>query len=211
MELVIVLTIFTSFDFSCNKFNGSIPEEIGELKSLYALNLSNNAFTGAVPSSLSNLSQLESLDLSKNKLSGQIPPELTKLTFLAFLNLSYNQLVGRIPSGAQFSTFDAASFKGNKGLWGPPLTADNRTGFSPKLEGNHSNPGHEIDWDIIFAEIGFTCGFGIVIGSLLFCKRWRKWYYSAMYNMLLKIFPQLEQRFGHHRRHVYVHQRYWRR
>ncbi|XP_024160473.1 receptor-like protein 19 [Rosa chinensis] len=175
MELVFVLAIFTSIDFSYNKFNGSIPKEIGELKSLYALNLSNNAFTGAVPSSLGNLSQLESLDLSKNKLSGQIPPELTKLTFLEFLNLSYNQLVGRIPSGAQFSTFDAASFEGNKGLWGPPLTADNRTGFSsPKLEGNHSNARHEIDWDIICPEIGFTCGFGIVIGSLLFCKRWRK-------------------------------------
>ncbi|PRQ57898.1 putative leucine-rich repeat-containing, plant-type, leucine-rich repeat domain, L [Rosa chinensis] len=212
MHLVNVLNIFTSIDFSCNKFKGSIPKEIGELKSLYALNLSNNAFTGAVPSSLSNLSELESLDLSKNKLNGQIPPELTKLTFLAFLNLSYNQLDGRIPSGAQFSTFDAASFEGNKGLWGPPLTADNNTGFSPpKQEGNHSNPGHEIDWDIICPEIGFTCGFGIVIGSLLFCKRWRKWYYRAMYNMLLKIFPQLEQRFGHHRRHVYVHQRYWRR
>ncbi|PRQ57761.1 putative leucine-rich repeat-containing, plant-type, leucine-rich repeat domain, L [Rosa chinensis] len=209
VELVIVLTIFTSIDFSCNKFNGSIPEEIGELQSLYALNLSNNAFTGAVPSSLSNLSQLESLDLSKNKLRGQIPPELTKLTFLAFLNLSYNQLVGRIPSGAQFSTFDAASFQGNKGLWGPPLTADKNPGFSPpKLEGNHSNPGHEIDWDIIGPEIGFTCGFGIAIGSLLFCKRWRKWYYRAMYDMLLKIFPQLEQRLDHHRRHVYVHQRY---
>ncbi|XP_061999293.1 receptor-like protein 7 [Rosa rugosa] len=212
MELVNVLTIFTSIDFSCNKFNGSIPEEIGELQSLYAVNLSNNAFTGAVPSSLSNLSELESLDLSKNKLSGHIPPELTKLTFLEFLNLSYNQLVGRIPSGAQFSTFDAASFQGNKGLWGPPLTADKNPGFSPpKLEGNRSNPGHEIDWGIICPEIGFTCGFGIAIGSLLFCKRWRKWYYSAMYNMLLKIFPQLEQRFGHHRRHVYVHQRYWRR
>ncbi|PRQ57877.1 putative leucine-rich repeat-containing, plant-type, leucine-rich repeat domain, L [Rosa chinensis] len=211
MELDNILTIFTSIDFSCNKFNGSIPEEIGELKSLYALNLSNNAFTGAVPSSLSNLSELESLDLSKNKLSGQIPLELTKLTFLEFLNLSYNQLVGRIPSGAQFSTFDAASFEGNKGLWGPPLTTYNRTGFSPKLEANHSNPGHEIDWDIICPEIGFTCGFGISIGSLLFCKRWRKWYYRAMYNMLLKIFPQLEERFGHHWRHVYVHQRYWRR
>ncbi|PRQ60807.1 putative leucine-rich repeat domain, L domain-containing protein [Rosa chinensis] len=180
--------------------NGSIPEEIGELKSLYALNLSNNAFTGAVPSSLSNSSQLESLDLSSNKLSGQIPLELTKLTFLSFLNLSYNQLVGRIPSGAQFSTFDAVSFGGNKGLWGPPLIADNETGFSsPKLEGSHSNPKHDIDWDIICPEIGFTCGFGIVIGSLLFCKRWRKWYYRAMYDMLRNIFPLLEQRFGHRR------------
>ncbi|KAK9920336.1 hypothetical protein M0R45_028891 [Rubus argutus] len=209
LKLVKILTAFIGIDFSCNKFNDSIPEEIGELKSLYFLNLSNNAFAGAIPSSLSNLSQLESLDLSKNNLSGQIPPQLTRLTFLSYLNLSNNQLVGRIPTGNQFSTYPKDSYEGNKGLWGPPLTTE----VSPPRasNGSHPNSGDEIDWDIISAEIGFTCGFGIVIGSLLFCKRWRKWYYRAMYSMLLKIFPQLEQRFGNHRRHVYISQKYWRR
>ncbi|CAL8165730.1 unnamed protein product [Prunus armeniaca] len=131
MELVKILTVFTSIDMSCNKFNGSIPGELGELKSLYGLNLSNNALTGTIPSSLGNLEQLESLDLSKNSLSGPIPQEVGGLTFLSFLDLSNNQLVGQIPVSTQISTFPAASFAGNKRLWGPPLTVDNKAGLSP--------------------------------------------------------------------------------
>ncbi|KAL6194060.1 hypothetical protein ACLB2K_035144 [Fragaria x ananassa] len=169
MELVKILTVFTSIDFSNIKFEGSIPKEIGAFKSLYALNLSTNAFTGAIPESFSSLSQLESLDISKNNLSGQIPPQLTQLTFLSFLNLSYNHLVGRIPSGNQFSTFSRDSFEGNNDLSGPPLTGYNNTPGSPPATSNeiHPNPRDQVDWDLI-------SGFGIVIGSPLFCKRWRK-------------------------------------
>ncbi|PRQ44361.1 putative leucine-rich repeat domain, L domain-containing protein [Rosa chinensis] len=88
LNVVKILTIFTLIDYSSNKFNGSIPAEIGELKSLYVLNLSGNAFTGKIPSSFGKMQQLESLDLSKNHLSGQIPPQFAYLTFLAFLDLS---------------------------------------------------------------------------------------------------------------------------
>ncbi|KAL6278176.1 hypothetical protein ACE6H2_021777 [Prunus campanulata] len=215
MDLVKILTIFTLIDFSYNKFNGSIPEEMGVLKSLYILNLSSNAITGEIPSSLGNMRQLESLDLSQNKLSGHIPQQLTKLTFLAFLNLSNNQLGGMIPTSNQFSTFPPSSFTGNKGLWGPPLTVDNKTGLRPPPTRNGSLPdsgsGHnEIDWDLISIEIGFTFGCAIAIGSLVFCKRWSKWYYRAMYSILVKIFPQLEERLGNHRRHVHINQRWGR-
>nr|XP_011465928.1 PREDICTED: receptor-like protein 12 isoform X2 [Fragaria vesca subsp. vesca] len=209
MELEKILTIFTSIDFSNNKFTGSIPDEIGELKSLHVLDFSNNAFTGEIPSSLSNLSQLESLDLSHNTLSGQIPVQLTKLTFLSFLNLSNNQLEGRIPSSNQFPTFQKSSFEGNKGLFGPPLTEENKTRLSPpEPEKSHPNSRDEIDWNVISVEIGFACGLGIAIGSLLFCKRWRIWYYGTMYRILVRVFPQVEQRFGRHRRHVYIGERY---
>ncbi|KAM5551130.1 receptor-like protein 19 [Rosa sericea] len=208
LDVVKILTIFTLIDYSYNKFNGSIPEEIGELKSLYVLNLSGNAFTGKIPSSFGKMQQLESLDLSKNHLSGQIPPQFANLTFLAFLDLSNNELVGRIPTSTQISTFPKTSFEGNKGLWGPPLTMD-AVLPPPILNGSSSNPnsGDEIDWDVICVEIGFTCGFGIVIGSLLFCKKWRKWYYRVMRSILFKIFPQLEHRFGNHRRHVFINTR----
>ncbi|KAM5559144.1 receptor-like protein 36 [Rosa sericea] len=209
LNVVKILTIFTLIDYSSNKFNGSIPEEIGELKSLYVLNLSGNAFTGKIPSSFGKMQQLESLDLSKNHLSGQIPPQFAYLTFLAFLDLSNNELVGKIPTSTQISKFPNISFEGNKGLWGPPLTMD-AVLPPPILNGSSSNPNSEdeIDWDVICVEIGFTCGFGIVIGSLLFCKRWRKWYYRAIRSIIFKIFPQLEQRFGNHRRHVYVNTRH---
>ncbi|CAN6576104.1 unnamed protein product [Malus baccata var. baccata] len=210
IELVKILTIFTSIDFSCNNLSGPIPKEMGELKSLYLLNLSSNAFTGEIPSSFGNMRQLESLDLSQNKLSGKIPPQLAKLNFLSFLNLSNNQLVGRIPTGPQFSTFTSASFTGNKGLWGPPLTVDSKAVLlspPPTLTGSVPSSRHEIDWDLINVEIGFVCGFGVVVGSLVLCKRWSKWYYKTMYKILVKIFPQLEDRIGRHRRHVHINQR----
>ncbi|XP_016648368.1 PREDICTED: probable LRR receptor-like serine/threonine-protein kinase At4g36180 [Prunus mume] len=211
MELVKILSIFTLIDFSSNNFSGPIPTEIGEFKSLCVLNLSRNAFTGEIPSKFGNMQVLESLDLSQNKLSGRIPPLLAELTFLSFLNLSYNQLVGRIPTSNQFSTFSASSFIGNKGLWGFPLTVDNKAGFPPPptMNGRSPNSGHhhEVNWDLISAEIGFIVGFGVAVGSLVSCKRWRKWYYRAMYNILLKIFPQLEDRIGIHRKHVHINQR----
>ncbi|CAB4284808.1 unnamed protein product [Prunus armeniaca] len=215
MELVKILSIFTLIDFSSNNFSGPIPTEIGEFKALCVLNLSRNAFTGEIPSKFGNMQVLESLDLSQNKLSGHIPPQLAELTFLSFLDLSYNQLVGRIPTSNQFSTFPPSSFTGNKGLRGFPLTVDNKAGLQPPptVNGRPPNSGHhrEVNWDLISVEIGFTFGFGIAVGSLVLCKRWSKWYYRTMYNILLKIFPKLEERIGIHRGHVHINQRWWRR
>ncbi|XP_008377783.3 receptor-like protein 7 [Malus domestica] len=198
MDLAKILTIFTAVDFSGNKFHGQIPEEIGELKSLYILNFSNNAFTGEIPSSLSNLGDLESLDLSVNNLSGQIPPEFSKLHFLAFMNLSTNHLVGKIPSSTQFSTFPKSSFEGNTDLWGPPLTAYDRPPMSlpPMSNGSDPNSGSEINWDILSVEIGYFVGLGVVIGSLVFCEGWRNWYYEAVENMFFKMLPHLDKRNG---------------
>uniref|UniRef100_A0A7N2MVF6 Verticillium wilt resistance-like protein n=1 Tax=Quercus lobata TaxID=97700 RepID=A0A7N2MVF6_QUELO len=119
MELGKILTVFTSFDLSCNYLDGPIPDNIGILNSLYILNLSHNAFIGQIPPSLGKLSQLESLDLSSNQLSGEIPMQLAdSLTFLSVLNLSLNQLVGPIPCVKQFGTFLEASYERNKGLCG---------------------------------------------------------------------------------------------
>ncbi|XP_050144526.1 receptor-like protein 6 [Malus sylvestris] len=211
MDLAKILSVLTLIDFSCNNFSGAIPKEMGALKSLYFLNLSSNAFTGEIPPSFGNMRQLESLDLSQNKLSGQIPQQLAKLNFLEFLNLSNNQLVGKIPAGTQISTFPRDSFTGNKGLWGPPLMVDSKARLSPPptLNGSHPNSTDEIDWDLISVEIGFVFGFAVAVGSLMFFKRWSKWYYRSTYKILVRIFPQLEERIGPHRRHVHINQR-WR-
>ncbi|GLT59095.1 hypothetical protein SLA2020_319340 [Shorea laevis] len=105
VELEKILKIFTTIDFSSNQFHGPIREELGELNSLFLLNLSYNSLNGQIPSSLGKLTELEALDLSSNKLEGWIPKQLTNLTFLSILNLSHNELVGLIPEGKQFNTF----------------------------------------------------------------------------------------------------------
>jgi len=193
VELVKILTIVMNLDFSCNNFDGPLPEEIEELTLLYILNLSHNALTGEIPASLGKLSNLESLDLSNNELTGKIPVQLANgLVFLSVLNLSFNQLVGQIPFIKQFATFSENSFKENERLCGLPLKSQ-CSHEEPRLppptyeESNWSM----IDWNYISAELGFVFGFGFAIGPLMFWKRWRIWYYKYVDDILFKIFPQL--------------------
>jgi Leucine-rich repeat (LRR) protein len=195
MELKNIQEIFTTIDFSCNSFDGPIPKEIGELKVLHILNLSHNAFTGQIQSLLGKMRNLESLDLSNNKLSGKIPMQLADgLIFLSVLNLSFNQLEGQIPSIKQFATFSETSYKENQGLCGFPLKSHCTNEEPPRLshptyEKKHWNSGIVIKWNYISIELGFIFGIGIVIGPLMFWKRWRIWYYKHVDDILFKIFP----------------------
>ncbi|KAL5990936.1 hypothetical protein ACLOJK_011841 [Asimina triloba] len=160
MKLVKILTAFTVLDFSNNKFHGSIPSSIGDLKSLLVLNMSNNDLEGGLPASLGNVRALESLDLSHNRLSGEIPWQLSDLTFLSVLDLSQNLLVGRIPQSQQFLTFPKESFLGNLGLCGFPLPAkceDEEVPNSP-LPWEEYESG--LDWDMDSELDGEAC-FGL--------------------------------------------------
>ncbi|KAL2337395.1 hypothetical protein Fmac_011841 [Flemingia macrophylla] len=192
-----IFIAFTSLDFSANQFEGPIPEELMNFIALHALNLSQNAFSGSIPSSLGNLKHLESLDLSKNHLIGEIPVELAKLSFLSVMNLSYNHLVGKIPTGTQIQSFEADSFIGNEGLYGPPLTqnwgSEGGQQLSPPAYKTLDSPtGSSIEWNLLSAELGFTFGFGIFIFPLIFWKRWRIRYSKHVDDILYKIIPQLD-------------------
>ncbi|KAF8392087.1 hypothetical protein HHK36_022428 [Tetracentron sinense] len=178
MFLVKILTIFTAIDLSNNRFQGKIPDSIGNLKSLIVLNLSSNCLTGHIPSSLENLKELESLDLSQNKLSGEIPQQLTSLTFLEVMNLSRNHLTGRIPRGQQFETFSNTSFDGNSGLCGFPLSkiCGDADGMKPPPSAFQQGKDLEatsegFDWHIML--MGYGCGvvIGVVIGYI---TSWRQ-------------------------------------
>ncbi|KAF5468836.1 hypothetical protein F2P56_012952 [Juglans regia] len=70
----------SGIDLSCNKLEGEIPTELGDLSDIHALNLSFNNLTGSIPTEFSKLKQIESLDLSHNNLDGIIPPQLVELT-----------------------------------------------------------------------------------------------------------------------------------
>ncbi|TYG74199.1 hypothetical protein ES288_D04G163500v1 [Gossypium darwinii] len=199
LELVKILTIFTSIDFSSNKFEGPIPEAIGDFRALYLLNLSNNALTGTVPSFLGNLLKLEALDLSSNHLIGHIPLQLANLNFLSFLNLSNNELIGKIPLGTQIQSFPEASFENNAGLCGPPLKAPCESPPVTKVGPPNPRTGNHINWNLISVEIGFVFGLGAVIVPLMFWKRWRIWYSNRIDRVLFKFFPKLDHRNRNHR------------
>ncbi|KAG8390547.1 hypothetical protein BUALT_Bualt01G0094800 [Buddleja alternifolia] len=190
---IVIMTILTSIDFSCNNFQGQIPHEIGDLSSLYIFNLSHNNFTGTIPTFLGKLKQLGSLDLSSNKLTGEILKELTDLTFLSFLNLSYNKLVGAILKDHQFQTFSADSYKGNTRLCGFPLSTrcdsqtDEQNGESEKKSG-------EIEWDYVSAALEYIVGLGSFVWVLLCSTSLRETYFEQIERLFEKIFIRQQRR-----------------
>ncbi|XP_061368250.1 receptor-like protein 7 [Gastrolobium bilobum] len=208
MELVKILTAFTIIDFSSNHFEGTIPEELMDFKALHGLDFSNNALSGAIPSSIGKLKNLESLDLSQNSLGGEIPVQLSSLSFLSYLNLSFNHLVGKIPTGTQLQSFQASSFEGNDGLYGPPLTEkpDDKDHIAEKP---CRRLACSIDWNFISVEMGLVFGLGIVIGPLLFCKQWRVSYWQLVNKILCWIFPQLYLDYVTRRGQRYTVLRWW--
>jgi hypothetical protein len=113
--------------------------------------------------------------------------------------------VGPIPQSKQFMSLSDDSFEGNEGLYGCPMTIECILAPGPTFEESHSSFGIGethlmIDWNLIRIELGFIFGFGIVIGPLMFCKRWSTWYFDHVDDILTRIFPQLNLGTKYHRR-----------
>ncbi|XP_021802450.1 receptor-like protein 12 [Prunus avium] len=169
---------FAAIDISSNKFEGKIPEFIGDLKELRSLNISSNILTGSIPSSLGNLRNLESLDVSKNKLSGQIPQQLMQLTFLGNFDVSHNNLTGPIPQGTQLTSFNSTSYEGNPGLCGDPLPKQCGNQEAPQSplsieEDSDLGSTQTLEFDLRFGLAGIGSGFvvGVVLADVVITKR----------------------------------------
>lgn len=80
------------------KIKGNIPNSIGNLTSLYLLNMNGNHLTGSIPSSIQYMNSLQTLNLGDNKLSDRIGlVNLCRLASLFEVHLSQNQISGSIP------------------------------------------------------------------------------------------------------------------
>lgn len=118
-----------------------------------------------------------------------MPTSLEDFIFLSFLNLSFNQLVGTVPCRRQFQAFSEDSFIGNEGLEKCYRVPVDEYGF----EWKPTLYGLNINWNVIFSVIGFSLGFGLVIVSLEYCKRWEEMVFSSC-GCHFKIFPHLAPR-----------------
>ncbi|XLR46135.1 hypothetical protein S83_030795 [Arachis hypogaea] len=77
---------------------GNIPMEVGNITSLWNLNLYGNNISGPIPTTIKRLQNLQSLNLSYNGLQGSIIDELCEIMSLSVLALSSNKLSGAIPA-----------------------------------------------------------------------------------------------------------------
>ncbi|KAL5566085.1 hypothetical protein UlMin_029249 [Ulmus minor] len=107
-----------AIDLSKNNFSGVIPSLIGRCISVRYLNFSNNMLQGLIPESMRQMTQLEALDLSRNQLNGSIPVWIAEEEKIKLLNLSFNRLSGELPNTGKFRNFGQSSFLGNLGLCG---------------------------------------------------------------------------------------------
>ncbi|KAK7390321.1 hypothetical protein VNO78_25624 [Psophocarpus tetragonolobus] len=89
----------TYLDYSNNKFNSFIPQDIGNYQStILFLSLSNITLYGSIPDSLCNASNVKVLDLFLNNFYGTIPTCLMMMSgTLEVLNLKKKKLSGSIP------------------------------------------------------------------------------------------------------------------
>ncbi|XP_060174190.1 receptor-like protein Cf-9 isoform X1 [Lycium barbarum] len=207
LEVVRILSLYSTMDLSNNKFEGHIPSVLGELISLRMLNLSHNGLEGHIPPSLGELSVVESLDLSFNKISGEIPQRLASLTCLAVLNLSRNHLEGCIPRGPQFATFENNSYEGNDGLRGFPVSEDCGSKWGPETnkadEENDSSILSELSWKVVLMGYGCGLSIGFSIAYLMLSSRNPNW--------LSRIAEDLEYRIIMRRRKLQRGQMHYRR
>eukprot|EP00980_Cylindrotheca_fusiformis_P001301 scaffold333_cov133-Cylindrotheca_fusiformis.AAC.27 len=99
--------------------SGTLPEELGLLKSLTRLGLVNNEIKGSIPESIfTETTNLVNLDLSRNLFSSTISSEIGNLKALKRLFLSVTHLSGTLPeslkqlSGLRIAHFFNADFEG---------------------------------------------------------------------------------------------------
>lgn len=112
------------------QLTGPLPEALGNLASLQAMNLFGNRLSGPIPASFGNLTNLVLLNLWDNELTGGVPPEIAGMTSLSQVAAMRNRLSGLLDLtaatklgslGNQWQSF--CQLEENPGLYIPDIPA----------------------------------------------------------------------------------------
>ncbi|KAK1272283.1 putative LRR receptor-like serine/threonine-protein kinase [Acorus gramineus] len=80
-----------------NQLSGTLPDELGYLPNLDRIQIDENQISGPLPKSFANLNKTKHFHMNNNSISGQIPPELSRLPSLVHFLLDNNNLSGHLP------------------------------------------------------------------------------------------------------------------
>ncbi|CAA6665682.1 unnamed protein product [Spirodela intermedia] len=92
------LTSLFFIDLTRNYINGSIPAADWASLPLRNLSLLGNRISGAIPEEIGNITPLRSLFLSANNFTGELPEALSRLTNLTDFRIDGTEISGKIPS-----------------------------------------------------------------------------------------------------------------
>ncbi|KAL4290561.1 hypothetical protein GQ457_14G002160 [Hibiscus cannabinus] len=82
---------------SGNQLSGPLADELGFLPNLLMFQIDLNQITGSLPISFGNLTQCRHFHMNNNSISGQIPSELRSMPELIHFLLDNNNLTGNLP------------------------------------------------------------------------------------------------------------------
>jgi hypothetical protein len=82
---------------SSNKFNGTLPINIGLWRKLKVFSISMNALSGALPSNIGAWTGLALFEVESNKLAGTVPTELSRWTSIRFATFFANRFGSSMP------------------------------------------------------------------------------------------------------------------